>query len=93
MTTEPNAPYTLILKTTQTEPGWSGGVVGLVASINGEAWIVDLSDKSKVIAKMSFTKFKGKDYDGGDFEMGRRLQQVYMLVGQQFGTLIKSKIK
>ncbi|MFZ6014588.1 MAG: hypothetical protein ACOYXT_29885 [Bacteroidota bacterium] len=86
------APFTLILKTTHMEPGWTIGVMGGVASISGEVWIVDSNDKSNVLVKISFTNIKGLDHSGGDFEMGRRIQGAYLNAGKQIGAFIKRRI-
>ena len=87
------APYTLIFKTTRTEPGWNVGVMRVPAYINGEAWIVDSSNPDKVIAKISITRSPGRDAWGFDFETGARLQEAYAKAGKEIGGFIKSKTK
>jgi hypothetical protein len=89
---EKSAPYTLILKTRQIEPGWNGGPMGSRAFIIADLWIVDSSDESKVIAKFKLEKIKGIDKNGGDFEMGRRIQQAYTNAGKSLGVYFKGKI-
>lgn len=86
------ASYTLILKTTFIEPGWTVGVLGVVANIEGEAWIVNSVDR-KVIARLQLTNIKGKDYNGGDFEMGRRLRQTYENAGVMLGWYFRKNLK
>ena len=88
-----NASYLLIFKTTRTEPGWNVGVMRVPAFIDGEAWIVDASNKSKVIAKISILKSPGRDAWGYDFETGARLQEAYAKAGKELGGFIKSKSK
>lgn len=83
------AAYTIILKTTQIEPGWNGGVIGGVAWLNAQAWIVDSSDKTKVIAKIQLPVCKGHDSHGGDFEMSERILQAYETAGKLLGWFIR----
>jgi hypothetical protein len=89
---ENNATYTMILKTKQIEPGWNGGPMGGKAFIVCDLWIVDTSDESKVIAKFNVGKTKGLDKTGGDFEMGRRIQQAYANAGIKIGAYFKKKL-
>lgn len=92
-TVDDKSPYTLIFKTTRTEPGWNVGVMRVPAYIDGEAWIVDSSDPNKVIAKISILKSPGRDAWGYDFETGARLQEAYAKAGKELGGFIKSKSK
>lgn len=92
-TVEEKSPYTLIFKTTRTEPGWNVGVMRVPAFIDGEAWIVSSSDPGKVIAKISILKSPGRDAWGADFETGARLQEAYAKAGKELGGFIKSKTK
>lgn len=92
-TVDDKSPYTIIFKTTRTEPGWNVGVMRVPAYIDGEAWIVDSSDKSKVLAKISILKSPGRDAWGYDFETGARLQEAYAKAGKELGGFIKSKTK
>lgn len=92
-TTDANAPYTLIFKTTMTEPGFNVGVAKMPAYINGELWVVDTKDKNKVIAKLSIIKVPGSQFGGFDFETGARLQECYAKAGKELGAYIKSKTK
>ena len=51
-----SAPYTLILKTSRTEGGWDVGVMGHPGEIDGELWIVDSANQTKIIAKNTFSR-------------------------------------
>jgi hypothetical protein len=88
-----NATYTLIFKTTRTEPGWNVGVMRVPAYIDGEAVIVESANPSKVIAKISVLKAPGRDAMGFDYETGARLQEAYAKTGKELGGFIKSKSK
>jgi hypothetical protein len=87
------SPYKLIFKTTRTEPGWNVGVMRVPAYIDGEAWIVDAKDASKVIAKITILKSPGQDAWGADFETGARLQEAYAKAGKELGGFIKKQTK
>lgn len=92
-TVDDKAPYTLIFKTTRTEPGWNVGVMRVPAYIDAEAWIVDSANPSKVIAKITVTKAPGRDAMGFDYETGARLQEAYAKAGKELGGFIKKQTK
>jgi hypothetical protein len=92
-TVDDNAPYTLIFKTVKTEPGFNVGVASRPAFIDGEAWIVDSKDPSKVLAKISILKAPGRDVMGFDYETGARLQEAYAKAGKELGGYLKKNIK
>jgi hypothetical protein len=92
-TVDDKSAYTLIFKTTRTEPGWNVGVMRVPAFIDGEAWIVSSSDPSKVIAKISVLKSPGRDAWGMDFETGARLQEAYAKAGKELGQFITKATK
>jgi hypothetical protein len=92
-TVDEKSPYTLVFKTTRTEPGWNVGVMRVPAYIDGEAWIISSTDHNKVIAKISILKSPGRDAWGADFETGARLQEAYAKAGKELGGFIKSKTK
>jgi hypothetical protein len=86
------AKYTLIFKTTYTEPGFNIMVHQEPAQINGIALIVESANKSHVIAKLGVTKAKGRNFWGNDFNSGERLAEAYEAAGSQLGYWIKSKM-
>lgn len=88
-----NPAYTLIFKTTRTEPEWNVGVMRVPAYIDAEVWIVEASNRDKVIAKLSVTKAPGRDAMGYDFETGLRIQEAYAKSGKKLGQFIVSKNK
>lgn len=88
-----NADYTLIFKTIKTEPGFNVGVASKPAFIDGEAWIVESKDPSKVVAKISVVKAPGRDVMGFDYETGARLQEAYAKAGKELGAFLKKNIK
>jgi hypothetical protein len=92
-TTDENAAYTLIFKTTATEPGYNIGISKMPAFINGELWVVDTKDKSKTLAKLTITNVPGSQFGGFDYETGARLQECYAKAGKELGAYIKKQTK
>ena len=90
---DPQAAYTLIVKTKHTEGGWFGGVLAHPGQIDGEVWIVETADQSKVVARIGFYKFTGKIQYPGDFEMTTRIQSAYSIAGKGLGDYVKRKSK
>ena len=89
----PKAKYTLIFKTTFIEPGYNVGVTRKNARLNGEAWIVETGDHSKVIAKIKVDKAPGRVYGGFDFDTGVRIQEAYAAAAKAMAKKIKKKTK
>ncbi len=81
--------YTLIFKTTRTEPGWNVGVMRYPAFIDGEAWIVETNNRDKVVAKISIIKSPGRDAWGMDWDTGSRLEEAYAKAGKELGAFIR----
>ena len=88
-----NSQYTLIFKTTRTEPGWNVGVMRVPAFIDGEAWIVETANRDNVIAKISIRNSPGRDAWGMDWDTGSRLEEAYAKAGKELGGYIRSKSK
>jgi hypothetical protein len=86
------AKYTLIFKTTFTEPGFNIMVHQEPARINGVVWIVETANKSHVIAKLSLDKANGRGYWGSEFDTGQRLTEAYEEAGRGLGYFIKGKL-
>jgi hypothetical protein len=83
-----DAKYTLIFKTTKTEPGWNVAVMRQPARIDAEVWIVETADPSNLIAKIVITGAPGRDAAGYDFDTGYRIQEAYAKSGKEVGKLI-----
>ncbi len=83
------AKYTLIFKTTFTEPGFNVGVVRKNAKLNGEALIVETADKSKVIATITVENALGRTFGGYDFDTGGRIAEAYADAGKALGKFVK----
>lgn len=83
----PDAEYTLILKTTFTEPGFNVGVVRKNASINCEAVFVSTSSGEE-LATVTITNSPGRGGMGYDFDTGFRIQEAYAKAGKELGRFI-----
>jgi hypothetical protein len=86
------AKYTLIFKTTMTEPGFNIMVHQEPAQVDGQAWIVETANKSHVIAKLSLVKANGRGYWGSEFDTGERLTEAYEAAGRGLGYFIRGKL-
>lgn len=84
----PSAKYTLIIKTTFTEPGFNVYVARKNARIDGEAWIVPTNDLSNPIATISFVNAPGRTFGGYDYDTGTRIQEAYAVLGKSLGRMI-----
>jgi len=85
----PNAKYTLIFKTTYVEPGYNIGISRKNAYIDGEIWIVETADHSKVVAKATVDNSPGRMF-GFDFDTGARIAEAYAAAGKSFGKKVKN---
>ncbi len=89
----PDAKYTLIFKTTHTEPGYNVYMARKNAEIDGEALIVESGNHDKVIAKLSVENCPGRTFGGYDFDTGERLQEAYAVAGKGLGKYLKKELK
>jgi len=89
---DPKAKYTLIFKTTSTEPGFNIGLMRRNAEISGEVWIVETGDKSHVKAKISVTKAPGGTFFENDFATDERIATAYSAAGRGLGYFVKGKM-
>lgn len=89
-----NAKYTLIFKTTFTEPGFNIGVMRKDAMINAEVIFVETANKDNVVAKMTMVKVPGRGAMGNDYDSGYRIQEAYAKAGKALaGYLLKKGFK
>jgi hypothetical protein len=83
------AKYTLIFKTSFTEPGYNIGIMNKAAYIDGEAWIVETANPNNVIAKISVTRAPGRSFYGADFDTGERISEAYAQAGRAVGAFMR----
>jgi hypothetical protein len=88
-----DAKYTLILKTTFTEPGWNVGIMRHPAFISADAILVETQNRTNVLAVITITKSPGNDAWGNDYDTGERIQEAYAKAGKELGIFISKKIK
>ncbi len=84
----PSAQYTLIFKTTYTEPGFNVYVTRKNAVINGEVWIVETTNPDKAVAKITVMKSPGRTFGGNDYDTGERIQEAYAAAGKALGKFL-----
>jgi hypothetical protein len=89
---DPKSKYTLIFKTTITEPGFNIGFMRHNAEISGVAWIVETGNKSHVIAKISVTNSPGGSFFENDYATDERISTAYSEAGRGLGYYIKGKL-
>ncbi len=89
---DPKSKYTLIFKTTNTEPGFNIGIMRHNAEISGVAWIVETANKSHVIAKISVINSPGGSFFENDYATDERISTAYSEAGRGLGYFIKGKL-
>jgi hypothetical protein len=92
-TTDESAKYTLIFHTTHTETGYNIGISKRPAYIDGEAFLVETADKSKVVAKLTIENVPGSQFGGYDYDTGTRLAECYAKAGKDIGKAIGKAAK
>ncbi len=83
----PDANYTLVLKTTFTEPGFNVGVARKNASINCEAVFIS-TDSGEELATITIMNSPGRGGMGYDFDSGFRIQEAYAKAGKELGRFL-----
>lgn len=81
--------YTLIFKTTFTEPGFNIGIMRKNAEINGDVWLFETANPTIAIAKISVQKALGRTFGGYDFDTGERISEAYADAAKALGNFMK----
>jgi hypothetical protein len=89
----PKEKYTLVFKTTYTEPGYNIYVARKNAEIDGEAWIVETANPNNIIAKISVQNCPGRTFGGNDYDTGERIQESYAMAGKGLGKFFGKELK
>ena len=89
---DPKSKYTLIFKTTNTEPGFNVGFMRHNAEISGVALIVESGNQSHVIAKISVVNSPGGSFFDNDYATDERISTAYSEAGRALGYFIKGKL-
>lgn len=87
-----DAPITLIVKTTFTEPGWNIGVSSRPAAVSFEYTFVK-SDTREVLARMSQKMVPGSQAMGMDFDTSTRISESYAKAGKMLAGHVYKAIK
>ena len=89
--TNSDALYTLILKTTFTEPGFNIGVVRKDAMINVEVKFVETANPENILAIITMTNVPGRGAMGNDYDTGFRISEAYAKCGKSLGAFLVKK--
>lgn len=88
MTVKKDSKYTLIFKTTTTEPGYNIVISRKNAEIDAEVTIIETATKVK-IATLTVKNAPGRIYGGYDYDTGVRITEAYAVSGKRLGKYIK----
>lgn len=87
-----SAKYTLIVKTTFTEPGFNIGVASKPASINVEYIFVE-SGTENIVAKFTQAGVPGAQAMGYDFDVSTRVSESYAKAGKMLAAYLAKALK
>ncbi len=86
----PDAKYTLIVKTTFVEPGYNIGIMKQAAYVSFEYIFVETANPSTIVAKLSQQKVPGSQVMGYDYDAGTRIAESYAKGGKMLGKFIEN---
>ncbi|UCG28004.1 MAG: hypothetical protein JSV24_01210 [Bacteroidales bacterium] len=86
-----DASYTLILKTTFTEPGYNIYISKKPAKINVEAIFVETANPENVKALIISKNNPGRTFGNEDFDTGIRIGEAYAKCGKELGAWLAKK--
>ena len=87
----PEAKYTLVLKTTNLEPGWNAAVMRAPAMVSTQAELFETKNRTQPLAVVIIRGAPGQDAMGYDFDTGYRLQEGYAKTGKELGVFLYKK--
>jgi hypothetical protein len=87
-----DAPYTLILKTVFTEPGFNVYVTKKPALINVEAIFVETANPENVLGVITSDKNPGRTFGDADFDTGIRIAEAYAKCGKELAIFMVKKV-
>jgi len=88
-----DAKYTLILRTTFTEPGWNVTIAARPAYMSAEATFVETQNRANPLAVFTITKSPGQGVMGVEYDTGSRVAESYAKAGKELGIFIAKKLK
>ena len=89
MLVKPKSKYTLIFKTTSTEPGYNIYISRKNAEIDAEVTLVETENRGTVIATIMVYNAPGRTFGGYDYDTGSRLAEAYAAAGKRLGMFIE----
>jgi len=89
--TNTSAKYTMILKTTSTEPGYNIGISRKDAMINVEVIFVETANKENKLAVVEMLYNPGTTFTGYDYDTGLRIAEAYAKCGKSLGAFLSKK--
>lgn len=89
----PSEKYTMIFKTTFIEPGYNIYVSRKYAELDGEVWLVETSNPTTVVAKLSVQNCPGRTYGNSDYDTGERISEAYEMAGKVLGKYLDKELK
>jgi len=93
ITNDGKAKYTIIYHTIFLEPGYNIGISRKNAQHNAILTVVDATDKSKVLAKITVDKALGRTMSFSDYDTGARLAETYADAAKEIGKMFTKKIQ
>ena len=88
-----DAEYTLIVKTTFTEPGFNIGITKKAASINVEYIFVETTNRDNVLAKFVQNGVPGAQAMGMDYDTSTRISESYAKAGKMLAAFLMKALK
>jgi len=86
-----DALYTMIVKTTFTEPGFNIGIMRKDAMINVKVLFVEKANPDNVLAEMTVSNVPGRTAMGNDYDTGLRISEAYAMCGKALGAYLVKK--
>jgi hypothetical protein len=83
-----DAKYTLIIRTTFTEPGYNAGITRENAWIKLDVDLVETANPGTVLASMQMKREDSINMMGYDFDTGSRIQSAYDRAGEHLGSFL-----
>lgn len=89
MSESKTAKYTLVFKTTSTEPGYNIVISRKNAKIDAIVDVVETANPKKVIATISVDNALGRTFGGYDYDTGLRIGEAYADAGKALGNFVR----
>jgi len=86
----PNSKYTLIVKTTYTEPGYNVGVMKQPSFVDFEFYYVETANPTTIVSKIVLMRVMGAQAMGFDYDAGSRIAESYAKAGKILGKHVAS---